>query len=122
MGADEPFSLNDPRMGLRVNSNPLQRAGLPELVRESAFPEPGHRRDIRMYLDQSALETLLSRAKASMTGRAVLHQVSLRVRLFRGKDGRTYEAWSIEADRPPEAENPAILMPMGEGSGKLSLT
>ncbi len=59
------------------------------LLGESVVGGPLAAQDVRMFLDRRTLEHLLDVANASTVGRAVLHGVGVRVRVYQGGDGRT---------------------------------
>jgi hypothetical protein len=60
-----------------------------------------------MYLDRRTLEHLLDVANASVVGRAVLHGVGVRVRVYEGGDGHRYSVWSLVSN-PPQVERAAF--------------
>jgi hypothetical protein len=77
------------------------------LVGESVVGGPLAAQDVRMYLDRRTLEHLLDVANASVVGRAVLHGVGVRVRVYEGGDGHRYSVWSLVSN-PPQAERAAF--------------
>lgn len=61
----------------------LQRGpGYPETVRTFEVGGPSDPADRRLVVDRATLEQLLDVAKASLTGRVVLHRVGLRVEVL----------------------------------------
>lgn len=87
---------------IRVVSNPLQRPGKDELVREVQLGGREAGQDRRLYLHRSELERMLERANQSITGRCVMDMVGLTVRLWRHKSGHLYETWSFDGVMKPE--------------------
>lgn len=77
------------------------------LLGESVVGGPLAAQDVRMYLDRQTLEHLLDVASASVVGRAVLHGVGVRVRVYEGGDGHRYSVWSLVSN-PPQAERAAF--------------
>jgi hypothetical protein len=73
------------------------------LLGESVVGGPLAAQDVRMFLDRRTLEHLLNVANASAVGRAVLHGVGVRVRVYQGGDGHRYSVWSLISN-PPQAE------------------
>jgi hypothetical protein len=77
------------------------------LLGESVVGGPLAAQDVRMFLDRRTLEHLLDVASASTVGRAVLHGVGVRVRVYQGGDGHRYSVWSL-VSHPPQAERAAF--------------
>ena len=73
------------------------------LLGEQTVGGPLAAQDVRMYLDRATLEHLLAVASASVVGRAVLHGVGVRVRVWQGGDGNRYQTWQL-VSHPPKAE------------------
>tara|TARA_B100000575_G_C22546960_1_gene349938 strand:- start:79 stop:402 length:324 start_codon:yes stop_codon:yes gene_type:complete len=79
-----------------------------QVVGENIIGGPLSGKDVRMYLDAKTLDVLLDVAKQSLTNRAVLHGVGLKVTARRGGDGNTYEVWSI-VSLGPKAERSTFI-------------
>lgn len=62
-------------------------------------PAPG---DSRLYLDRAALEYLLDNARASLTGRTVLHGVTVDVELRETPNGDRYQVLKFSGIVRPE--------------------
>jgi len=89
---------------LRINSRPLQRPDTDNLIRTTEIAGPSSSGDRRMYLSASVLDSLLAIAKESQTKRVQLDRVGVRVDLYEGEGGHTYEVWSFTSSQPrPEA-------------------
>lgn len=105
---------------LERNDRPLQRPGADELLREDYFPPRGHTQDARFILDAEALRALLDVAQQSITGRVVMHNASLRLRTWRGGDGKVYTTLGVLATEAVP-EDPSIVRPRGEDFDLLGL-
>jgi len=77
------------------------------LVGETVVGGPLAAQDVRMLLDRQTLQHLLDVASASVVGRAVLHSVGVRVRIYEGGDGHRYSVWTL-VSHPPQAERAAF--------------
>jgi hypothetical protein len=78
------------------------------VIGENIIGGPLSGKDVRMYLDAKTLGFLLEVAQQSLSSRAVLHGVGLKVTARRGSDGNQYEVWSI-VSLAPKAERSAVL-------------
>ena len=80
---------------------------LDRLVGETVVGGPLSGQDVRMFLDRETITNLLAVANDSIVGRAVLHGVGVRVRVYEGGDGNRYAVWSLVSN-PPVAEQSPI--------------
>jgi len=85
----------------------VAQGGRDELVGETVLGGPLSSQDVRMLLDRQTLEQLLAVARESLSGRAVLHRVGFRQRVWRGGDGHVYQTLSI-ISTPPEPESTPV--------------
>lgn len=109
----------DPRY-LEVNERPMQRSALsPTLLRETHLPPRGHVLDVRWVVSVAELEHLLQVARASQTGRAVIHHASLRSSLWLDPSGHMFETYAmVGADpRPERVLDPAQVRGESVGGG-----
>jgi len=101
---------------IRETFRPLQRAGAPTLIRETAIPPEGHVRDVRWIIDREALVRLLAVAERSPTGRVIIHRATIQVRLWQDGDHR-YETLSLASPLPPEPEVVGVKLGANAGDG-----
>lgn len=104
----------DPEV-LDRNDRPIQRPGADPLLSEEYAPPRGHNLDVRWILDKAALEQLLEVARASRSGRVLVHNATLRVRHWRGGDGHSYATLSIGGSGAVP-EDPLIVSPRGDSA------
>jgi hypothetical protein len=91
--------MSVPILGLsnlvRINYSPLQAPGTHTKVREVDVGGEGDSGDRRMFLSVRELEELLAVARSSLTGRVVMHGVSLRVATYQDRKGHRYDVLKI---------------------------
>lgn len=84
----------------------VAQGGRDELLGETVLGGPLSGQDVRMLLDRQTLERLLEVARASLSGRAVLHGVGFRQRVWRGGDGHVYQTLAIISEEPKAESTP----------------
>lgn len=86
--------------GRSVLRTPVQLGpDYPEVLHDREIGGPRDPSDRRLVLSVAELEQLLEHARASLTQRAVLHHVGLRVRTLQGSDGHRWDHVTLIGSR-----------------------
>jgi hypothetical protein len=98
MSSETPFgrSIRSTKEGMGINSDIL--------ISERFIGGPKSGKDVRMYIGKEALMHMLSVARMSGTGRAVLKNVGIRVSEWREPGGNVYEVWGFFSGDPETEE------------------
>lgn len=76
------------------------------LMAENTIGGPLALKDVRMFLDKRTLEFLLGVANQSLVGTVRLDHVGIKVKLYQGGDGQTYEVWQLISTPPVAMSSP----------------
>ena len=85
---------------VRVGEEGSDSSHRDEFVTEKTIGGPLAGKDVRLYLEASALRHLLEVAEASSVKRAQINGVGVKVRLWRTPTGHHYETWQIVGFEP----------------------